>query len=457
MPYSFVTLSDAVAALARRLADPTMQWWGGGSTAELVSYVQEVLRTWNSLTSFWRQEFSFNPTVNEWWYDIPSLTGSLRPYTVTDQILIQQIAYHLVESVGSTYPLTWSGSNQFALSDLLGAIQRRRDETLSLTGCVVSKQLIPVNFVRRVNLPDTAIDIRRVAYLPTAFTGSPFKNSPLSPSDMMEKQFYDPLYRSAGQDVPQCFLRSAEPPLSFDVDYIPPVPGNFEVLTVDAGSALSSAAATVLGIPDDWSWVVKFGALSELFNRESNAKDPLRAQYCEQRYREGLALLRDAPAVLSIYKNDSEDISVDSLENGDSYNPNWQAEDPGEPNGIYLAGLNLIALSPAPDSTTDYSFVVRVVKNAPVPVNPLDQVQVSRDDFEAILDEAQHLASLKLGGQEFGSTLPLHDRFIKRASYYNSKLTAMGEFKRQMYEISQLNERDNPTYSSAIPPENSNA
>jgi hypothetical protein len=218
------------------------------------------------------------------------------------------------------------------------------------------------------------------------------------------------------------------------------------------GLPFSTTAASLLGIPDDWSWVLKFGALSDLFNRENLAKDLLRAEYCSKRYQDGLALLNAASALLGLRVNNIP-LDIDSLKNGDYFNPGWQAATHGSPQSAYVAGLNLIACQPAPDSDGAYSATAHVVQNAPVPVNLTDKIQLSRDDFDAILEYAQHLAALKLGGEEFAATLPLYDHFMKRAGVYNSKLAAMSELQKTMFEISQLEEKRNPRYSS---PESTN-
>jgi hypothetical protein len=293
-----------------------------------------------------------------------------------------------------------------------------------------------------------------VAWLPVA--GAGYSNSPLSPSDLQTKKFFDPGWTTAPQDSPQTYMRNAEPPLSFDVDRVPPVPGQYETITVNAGSALSTSAGSLLGIPDDWSWVVKFGALSDLLNRESVAKDALRAEYCAKRYAQGLVLLAGASALLGLRVNNVP-LDIDSAKNGDFFNPGWQAAAAGPPQSAYVAGLNLVGFNPAPDSDSAYSVTAHVVENAPIPSTPGDTIQLSREDFDAVLDYAQHLAAFKLGGAEFLATMPLYQRFLKRAAIYNSKLVGMSELYKSMYETSQLEEQRNPRYATSAPPEVPNA
>ncbi len=440
MGYSFVSLTQAEADLADRLYDTGMQFW---TAPELGAYLQEALRTWNALTGIQRGDFLFSLIAGQWWYDLTAQANSIRPLTVTDNSIMTQIEYHLLEPLTSNYPLAWTGSKQFNVNDLLSAIQRRRDETLSITSCQISESQIPVP-VGRVVLSDSVIDVRRVAWLPD--TGLGYTNSPLFPADGLEKEFFEAGWTIDAQGIPNLWLASSEPPLSFDVDRVAPVPGSFDLLTVNTGSALSTAAPTVLGVPDDWAWVVKWGALADLLSRESNAKDALRAQYAEKRYREGLALLAVAPAVL-LLRIGNLTFELDAVTNGDQFNFGWQALAAGPPQVGYVAGLNLVAFN-LPDSGS-YSVTATVVMNAPF-VDGNGNLQISRQDYDAIIDYAQHLAAFKLGGSEFVATMPLYQRFLKQAAIYNSKLGQLGVFRLTMYETSQLESERNPILDQKV-------
>ncbi len=433
---------SAVSDLASRLYDSGQQFWG---PSELVAYLTEALRTWNAMTSFWRKEMIFPTVAGDWWYDIPSQVNSIRPYTVLDNDLITQIEFHLLEPTTSNYPLTWTGSSQFSLDDILGAIQRRRDETLSTTGCTITRSLVGAAQFVRTTLPDTVIDIRRVAWLPQTM----FTNVALRSSDDFAEESFDYGYTTTSQAPPSTYRQTAQPPLSFDVDTVPPVAGQYEILSVSAGGLLNVTNPSLMGIPDDWTWVVKWGALSDLLNRDSLSRDPYRAGYCKQRYQEGLGLLFDAAAILAL-RIQNLPVAIDAVRNGDDFDANWQSVANGPPLQAYSAGLNLIGLSPAP-SAGPFSVTASVVENAPVPVAPSDMIQLSRDDYDAVLDYAQHLASFKEGGAEFLSTIPLYQGFLKRASLYNSKLSQLGQFQKPMYEMAQLEQERNPVYSTETP------
>ena len=438
-----MTLADAQAALAARLNDSGMQQWPAG---ELTLHIVEALRNWNALTSFWRAEFNLPLKQGVWWYDITDPTvapGTLVQHTVTDNYLIQVIERHLLEPPTPTYPLTWSGSNQFSITGILEAITRRQDEALGSTGCTVTRQLVDAPIVRAgIVLPDTALDIRRVAWLPAA--GQGFSPTILTQSDAWAKRAFDSGYTVRSQEPPFTWMQATEPPPRFDVDNVPPVPGQYEVLCVLAGKVAANVnppGAQALSVPDDWSWIVKWGALADLLSREAEAKDSPRAAYCQKRFAEGVKLLSTASSILSLQLNGIP-MSVDAVTNGDRFNSQWQAEAQGPPQSCYTTGMNLVGF-PAPDSGP-YGALLSVVQNAPVPAHQTDPIQVARGDYDTIIDMAQHLAMFKIGGEEFAATIPLYQKFLDRAALYNRKIKEMGAFQWALADVSRTEEERNP-------------
>jgi hypothetical protein len=445
--FTYATLADAQSAVSARLYDngvagtQPLQFW---TAAELTLYIQEALRVWNSLTSFWRNQFAFNLRANVNWYDLTKIGGTLRPNTVTDQYLANVIEYHLLEPQTSLTPTagspaTWTGSNQFRLSDIYAALTRRGNEVLTKTGCTITQSSPVADLVRRTTLPDTTLDIRRVAWVPAA-NSSPFVTTPLRQSDTWELRSFNPNYIQNAGAAPSQWVQSSTPPPSFDVDQIPPVDGTYDVLTVNSGPVSNATSAQTLTVPDDWTWIVKWGALADLLSKEANAKDAARAQFCQSMFDRGCLLLENAPATLDLTLNELP-LFVDSVRNGDDFNGLWQASTPATPQSCYQSGLNMLGF-PTPDAGP-YSALVTVVQNAPVPVSPGDYIQVSRGDYDSIIDFAQVLAAFKMGGAEFAACLPLLQKFFAQAALYNRKLEVMGQFSADMFGVSQREERRN--------------
>jgi hypothetical protein len=271
--------------------------------------------------------------------------------------------------------------------------------------------------------------------------------------DTWAMQAFQVLYLQNPPGTPFIWIQSNQPPIAFDTDRPPGSAGSYELLTANAGPALSINTPSLLSVPDDWTYVIKWGALFDLLSKESNAKDSLRAQYCEQRYRMGLRLLSQAPAILAIRNNNANvPVQIDALAEANRYRTGWRAEAAGTPNAVFQAGLNLLALAPPPDSGggNNYSFTATVVQNAPIPTNDADFIQVSRDDLDIILGYAQHLAAFKMGGAEFTSTFPLLERFLKQAEIYGLKLQELGEFVTTIYSLAQTEEFANPRLAGEV-------
>jgi hypothetical protein len=445
--YAYVTLATAQSDLASRLYDPTMQFW---SPAELTVLLQEALRTWNAFTGQQRGDFTLPSTQGTVFYDLTAAAASLRPYTVTDQSLYESMEYSLLEPLTATYPLTWTGSRQFSIANLIAALQRRRDETLATSGCTLTRIKLPVTpgYTRNA-VPDTTLAIRRVVYQPVAGFGLP-SSIVLWPEDTWSLDSFDVGYATASNQTPSTFRVTTEPTLTFDTDVPPAIPGSYELLVVQSGATLSAAAPSTLSIPDDWTWLLRWGSLMDLLGTESNAKDPLRAKYCEGRYRQGLELLAAAPATLGLRVN-GVPLRVDAVRSADLYQTGWEAHAPGPATEALTAGLNLVALNPPPDAGP-YSLTATVVQNAPVPVLATDFLQVDRGAYDAILDYAQHLAAFKMGGQEFMATVPLYSRFLWQASLAASRIDESGEFAKLLYGQSQLESNMNPEYTPDLDP-----
>ena len=431
-PYSYITFAQARQQLANRLYDSSKQFW---SDPELGLYLKESLRTWNALTSYWRGDFIFPSTQNVTWYDLTAVPNTLRPLTITDVGIYKDIQFSLLEPSVGVNP--WTGvSTQFSADDLINAVQRRRDEIVSLTGCRHTRRSVGA-VAGRILLPDTVIDVRRLAYFPAI--GSP---SVIWPDDTWSEQSFQQSYLQNPAGTPLTYLMSTEPPISFDTDRAPGSAGSYELLTIEADPALSATVPSFLPIPDDWVHLIKWAALADLLGRESNAKDSLRATYCEQRYKLGVAALMQASALLAL-RIGNVPLQIDAVRSADLYQTTWQALAPGKPSNAYHAGLNLLALAAIPDAGP-YSLTATVVQNAPIPVADADSVQVARDDLDAILDYAQHIAAFKLGGAEFLSTMPLLQHFLGLAQTYNAKLAELGEYTSALLGLSNLEESRNP-------------
>lgn len=446
MAYSHTTWSQLKTQLLSRLGDASGTFW---TDTECGLYLTEALRTFGLLTAFWRQRASFTPQLNTAFYPLNTQsTGSptlqsLLDFTVTDRDLIRLIQYHLLESV--TSQSIWPGTEMFTLDQLRYSIQRRRDQFLSDTGLLLTRSIINVSGppIGRETLDDSIIDVRRVAWI-----------------DAVEG-YYQTMWRedertltladsnwNVNPSTPIAYSILAPPPLTLQLAPPPISSGQLELITVNSGPSLDPAnSATILGIPDDLTPAIKWGALSDLLSIDGPSRDPSRAQFAEQRYQQYVQLTRLLSLVVHSELNGVSTIP-DTLFSLDAAVENWQNQT-GPPSCLILCGWNLAALYPVPDSSINYSVTLDVIQKAPIPTLNSDFIQLGREQLDSILDYATHLALFKISGPEFTSSQQQADQFLKQCITYNQRLSASARYIITPKESSQRQKDYHPRRSQS--------
>lgn len=425
MPYTYQTFGQVKTLLASRLYNPAKTFW---SDVELGIYIAECLRTWNALTAHWVTEFQFTymgTSSGTAWLNISQIPGTPRPYTRLNTDVYSVILYHLLEPQIAADGITWNGTEQFSLTDIVGALERRQNELIMQCGLNVTR---PVPAVlapdqRDLTLPDTYLDIRRVKYVP--FT-SPTNFGPaqvLWRGDLQSFQYFSSGYLQQRQN-PRNYALSDVPPLELEVDFPPPQPGTLDMLVNQSQSIPTPPSAQILVVPDDWVWVLKWGVLMDLLYRQSEAQDNPRAKYCKTRYIEGMQLLAQSPWVLNA-SIENVPVDIESVMERDQYNPGWEY-DSHTRQGIITAGLDTFAVAPLAGLHPTSSVILNLIENAPIPVADTDFVQVSRDVLDVLLDYGVHIAMFKCGGSEFQETIQLFDNFRKSAQAENKRIAGLG-------------------------------
>lgn len=418
--YQWLTYSQAKTTLAQRLADPGFLFW---TNPEVGLYIIEALRTWNALTEMWNADYTFNTTNAAVWYNLATQAGSPRLQTVHDTDLYTLMQYHLLEPPTGGM---WTGTSQFSITDFQGALQRRRDECLQYAACNLSivspLPSTPNQF--RVILGDTILEPRRTRFIPDSTPTNFGKPVTLTREDRQAFDTFeaDHLQTSA---MPSSFSVVAGPPLSFDTDVAPNVPGFYELLALFSGNNFVPPQSTLVGLPDDWVWVAKWGAMADLLSRESEATDRMRAEFCLMRYMDGLKAIKQCNWLLNAEIN-GVPVDTPSLAEMDSYSPEWQENETWPT--LVVAGMDFIAPVPVANPNQTNGVEVTLVGAAPIPILDGDFLQVSRDVFDAVLGYAQVLAMFKMGGSEFQDGKQLMTEFATAVLAQNKRTMSLGIF-----------------------------
>lgn len=471
-PYQWLTLPTAIEQIQDRLNDYGVFW----SQAEDEVYLLEALRVMNALTESFRASFNFTAQGSQW-MNLGTISGSPRLRTVTDNELAVEMEYMLLEPpVGIAQ---WQGTNQFSVEKIQAAIAVRRNEVIQAAGCntVNLAPVVSAIGATRTVLADTTLETRRIRFLNlvasasgtassgamtvavtsttglhnglivqgtgiqagAVITGVSGTNVSLSlPTSQVLSStalsFFFPYYlkRSDQQafhyfdsdypqqtGLPSQWSVASEPPLSFDLDIAPATPGQLDILVLQSGPQLGSSPS-LLGVPDDWSWLVMYGALGDLLSEEAESTDRQRAAYCAKRYQDGLQMMRRSNWLNQAFINGLV-ADTPSVEKKDRWSIGWQ-EDTGAIPAVVTDGIDQFNVSPCLAA----SVALTVVQNAPFLDETNTWVQVSRDDWDQILNYVQHICSFKMGGAEFAVTLPLIDEFFAYCQRKNKRQATYG-------------------------------
>jgi hypothetical protein len=287
----------------------------------------------------------------------------------------------------------------------------------------------------RVPLPDNIIAIRHANW------GDTFGNYySLWPDDQWA---IDSGYNSAAKqtpDRPQIYSTSETPLLTMRLFPPPSQSGSLELITVNANNGLADPpTGAPLGIPDDFSWAIKWGALADLLGRDGQSRDAMRAKYCQMRYDEGVVACCAGSSILDVQINGAPAWATSYTQMQASM-PRWRAQRK-KPTVAAILGQNMIAFAPVPDQ--NYGASMDMVINAPIPTSG-SFVQLGREQLDVVLGYARHIAAFKMGGQEFVDTMDGWQRMVKLGVQMNGALRAQSRNLVAMRDLAQIDRQFQP-------------
>lgn len=196
---------------------------------------------------------------------------------VTDQQLLEAIQYavHEPPDGGATWPCeVWTRA------EVVSYANQRQNRFLKETHLLVT--IAPFNVsagTTEITLPADWIRTRRVMWY-----GSDGIVQEVPRADSFEADYGFPA-TDTPPSWPQMFSEFETPTLTMRLLPPPGVAGILELDYVALAAAFDPVTpGAVVTLPDDFSYVVKYGALAEMFGKDGRMNDVTRAQYCEQRF-----------------------------------------------------------------------------------------------------------------------------------------------------------------------------
>lgn len=424
-PYSYITWLQLQTRFFDRLGDQVF-YTNTGTYPEATLYLREALRVWNVLARFYRSRITFDTAAGTAWYKITDPTVVTNPanelnFTMTIRDVVAELQIMLMEPVS---PTVWTGTDMFTLEMLVQAVQRRHDQFLLETAVTVDHLFPvtnPISLEGRMDLPETIADVRRVSWVDN-LTGEYTQLWRRDEWGARSQQFNWTLTPS---DPPTGYSMILTPPLGIQLIPPPLNAGQLDVLAVLNTPTLDTAADTLISIPDDYVWAIKYGALADLLGQEGQSRDPSRAAYCEQRWQEGLALASLEPFIFNVMVNNVP-VPITNLQGMDSNDAGWENATHDRPT-FAAAYRDMLTLTPIPDAI--YGITADVLRPAPIPAAAGDFVMLGPEQLDAVIDYAQHIAAFKEAGAEFDATKRQLNNLIKLAADHNNKLQALSVFR----------------------------
>lgn len=448
-----IALSTAITELAYRLGDPLGVHW---TSAELTRYLLESLRVYNALTCTYRDRGTFPTAAGVAFYDLPSVlkdqaTGTvfLRGYNLKDQDLVLDLEYSLMEPASTT---TWTGTAMFSLNTLVQPMQRRRDRFLWETGLVVVRQTTAVtpDANGRVVMPLTTVQLRRAAW------NDGTRILPLYREGEWNANAYQrnwPTAVATNAVNPWAYSVSVTPPLNLQLMPPPNAIGTLDTLGVALGNNLDPTVGVLLGVPDDFAWVLKWGVIADIFGGEGPSRDPLRESIADSLWKLGIDAARKSAVILDGFQGTPfSPLPIHAISDADTFLRTWQSTNGalGTGSRILTAGGNLVAVTPVPTGIA--TVTLDVVRNQKVPVLTTDcffegGVAITN----ALLDYAQFVAMFKEGPSQAQEGLPYLQRFLQMVGVALERDSALTRPRGAILSQNQQDERTSSPMREAPP------
>jgi len=404
MAYEHITFGQ-LKALAHKRVGADAFW----TETEMGVYIGEALRVWNLITGHFRGTASVPTVANDIFYTTTLLTASR-----TDQDILNEMQHHTLETANLGASLA---SDMWTIGEWVDYLNGRtalflRETKLVLTRDTFASVVDQTRYDLAALLDADLLQVWRVAWLDANGV-----SHGLTEADLLQYDSFLPEWTTAAASgEPEAWTGHARPTLTIEVIPAPDEDGTLAFLYVRRPTQLPQVAdGTLVGIPSDFASYIKWGAMADMFAKEGQANDPPRAQYCEARFREGIAIAKVLiqSQMQSRVEFNGVPLDQDNLYSLDFGRDGWQA-DSSTPEEWFPVAATQIGIHPA-HAAGGGTLDIDGLKNAVVPTLDGTFVDIPQSEVERIVDYAHHLASFKQGGQELQNSIPLLQNFLNAA------------------------------------------
>jgi len=230
---------------------------------------------------------------------VPAIGGPVvSTSNVTDLDVLRMVSDRLLEP---ELPSPAPSTTMWTLDDWVKAADQAQKDFVRDSGIIVKQAgytgdadnaLNVTPQVEYLALPQDLIDILRVAWMGYDSTGSLSSIDELPREDAWSLDHGDSTWEvDLGSPKPTAYNEGLPRVPSLYFSHAPADVGKVDLLYVGLTTTLTGAGVP-LEVPDEAVPYIVWGTLAILLEKAGEAGDPGRAQYCRQRYQEGISLFR---------------------------------------------------------------------------------------------------------------------------------------------------------------------
>lgn len=214
----------------------------------------------------------------------PSPWGSV---SASDVAIFEEIEYHMLENgdADAKFDAGAFPSTMWSQDEILAYIAGRRQRLHKMTNIVLTRLpgIAATPGVTTYDYPEDWIATARLTW--RNFDDSVIRV--ISRLDAYQADMGDLSWMSDFNTIPEGYhdLASTQATLRFELIAGPGDVGQMDLLYVANPDLLEDTI-------EEFRWVIKYGAMEDMLNKEGEANDPQRAAYCRMRWEMGLEIIR---------------------------------------------------------------------------------------------------------------------------------------------------------------------